>query len=107
MRLLNRFRKRTAIAPAAEQTPFRPHRPAGAWKPSPKKADRGDLAIGALGVALGLTCALFPWYIFLNQEKFGVREFVFQERDPARTPTAFADQQRLALKPFATGDVPK
>lgn len=34
---------------------------------------RGDIVIAALGAALGLTCALFPWYIFFNQEQFGVR----------------------------------
>lgn len=42
--------------------------------------DRSDLIIGALGVALAVTCAMFPWYIFFNQEKFGVREFVFDNK---------------------------
>jgi hypothetical protein len=32
---------------------------------------RDDLTIAALGICLGLICALFPWYIFFNQEKFG------------------------------------
>jgi hypothetical protein len=32
---------------------------------------RDDLSLAALGVTLGLTCALFPWYIFFNPEKFG------------------------------------
>ena len=107
MSLLSRFRKPRVDVQAAQDALFNRHRPAGAWKPSRKKADRGDLVVGALGVALGLTCALFPWYIFLNQEKFGVREFVFQERDGVDTPADFALQRNLAVKPFATGDVPK
>jgi hypothetical protein len=43
-----------------------PDRPAKAAAAS----RRGDLTVAALGVTLGLTCALFPWYIFLNPEKF-------------------------------------
>lgn len=43
-----------------------------------KKADRrGDFVIAALGVTLGLICALFPWYIFFNQEQFGVQAIKF------------------------------
>ena len=37
-----------------------------------------DVVIAALGIALGLTCAFFPWYIFFNQEKFGVRPMKFE-----------------------------
>ena len=43
-----------------------------------KKSDRrGDLVIAALGLTLGLICALFPWYIFFNQEQFGVQAIKF------------------------------
>jgi len=43
-----------------------------------KKADRrSDFVIAALGVTLGLICALFPWYIFFNQEQFGVQAIKF------------------------------
>ena len=43
-----------------------------------KKADRrSDFVIAALGVTLGLICALFPWYIFFNQEQFGVQAIRF------------------------------
>lgn len=54
--------------------PSEPKRPwFGCW-------DRSDLIIGALGVTLAVTCAMFPWYIFFNQEKFGVRAFVFDNK---------------------------
>jgi hypothetical protein len=43
-----------------------------------KKADRrSDFVIAALGITLGLICALFPWYIFFNQEQFGVQAIKF------------------------------
>lgn len=36
-----------------------------------RKADRrGDFVLAALGVTLGLICALFPWYIFFNEVHF-------------------------------------
>lgn len=39
---------------------------------------RTDLLIGAGGVVLGVTCALFPWYIFFNQEQFGPPKVRFE-----------------------------
>ncbi|TGS85383.1 hypothetical protein EN817_15055 [Mesorhizobium sp. M3A.F.Ca.ET.174.01.1.1] len=43
-----------------------------------KTADRrSDFVIAALGIALGLICALFPWYIFFNQDQFGVQAIKF------------------------------
>ncbi|TPK80083.1 hypothetical protein [Mesorhizobium sp. B2-4-17] len=43
-----------------------------------RKADRrSDFVIAALGITLGLICALFPWYIFFNQEQFGVQAIKF------------------------------
>jgi len=48
----------------------------------PRLADRSadrrsDVVIAALGITLGLICALFPWYIFFNQEQFGVQAMKF------------------------------
>src|SRR6266568_2947280 len=43
-----------------------------------KKDDRrSDFVVAALGITLGLICALFPWYIFFNQEQFGVQAIKF------------------------------
>lgn len=102
--------------------PFRRNKADGR-KPaaSGKPARRGDLVIAGLGVALGLGCALFPWYIFLNQEKFGVRALEFSGggqagrmpglslRGRADRPTnqAMEDDFSIgALDPFATGALP-
>ncbi|WP_167480704.1 hypothetical protein [Mesorhizobium waimense] len=38
---------------------------------------RSDFVVAALGITLGLICALFPWYIFFNQEQFGVQAIAF------------------------------
>ncbi|RVC94645.1 hypothetical protein EN739_16410, partial [Mesorhizobium sp. M2A.F.Ca.ET.017.03.2.1] len=48
----------------------------------PRLADRSadrrsDFVIAALGITLGLICALFPWYIFFNQDQFGVQAMKF------------------------------
>ena len=42
------------------------------------KSRRGDLTVAALGITLGLLCATFPWYIFLNPEKFGAEGTAFR-----------------------------
>lgn len=81
----------------------------------------GDRVIGGLGVTLGLACALFPWYIFMNPEKFQVRGYPFSGTpsaghpsgnstyQPARlgAPMDLPDSQTAAaLDMFPTGTVP-
>jgi hypothetical protein len=84
-----------------------------------KKADRrSDFVIAALGVTLGLICALFPWYIFFNQEQFGVQAIKFggtgtnsgregggvvAERS---APLTTRDVPNTSIDLFATGTVP-
>jgi hypothetical protein len=52
--------------------PRQPDTPKPAKKPLRKSIGRrSDVMIAGAGLALGLTCALFPWYIFLNPDKFG------------------------------------
>ena len=81
-------------------------RPAQKPKPKPKR-DRSDFIFGALGLVLGLTCALFPWYIFFNQEKFGVREFVFSGERGGAAPTELTYQPPRIGQPFAEAEVPR
>ncbi|TGQ71233.1 hypothetical protein EN829_002285 [Mesorhizobium sp. M00.F.Ca.ET.186.01.1.1] len=55
-----------------------PQPPRAQFPKTEKKADRrSDIVVAALGVTLGLICALFPWYIFFNQEQFGVQAIKF------------------------------
>ena len=44
-----------------------PHRP---QKNAPRTGDR---ILTATGIALAAASAIFPWYVFFNQEKFGIR----------------------------------
>jgi hypothetical protein len=44
-------------------------------KPGAKAERRSDLVVAALGVTLGLICALFPWYIFYNDVRFTTHGF--------------------------------
>ncbi len=88
-------------------------------KPSQR---RGDLMIAGLGVALGLTCALFPWYIFFNQEQFGIRAMEFggngdqqvsgitmlgPQPERVGAPMTLEEMPELELDLFATGTLPK
>ncbi|HRP78629.1 MAG TPA: hypothetical protein PL183_05930 [Aquamicrobium sp.] len=92
--------------PAAKPTPAKaaPVAP----KAKKKKMDRGDVTVATLGVVLAVTCAAFPWYIFFNQEKFGVREFVFSgERGSSWPAPGLAFVPQPVGKPFANAEVPK
>lgn len=45
-------------------------------------ADKTDRALISVGLILAAFAAFFPWYVFLNQEKFGVRPYsLSSERD--------------------------
>ncbi|HEY4193232.1 MAG TPA: hypothetical protein VGM46_11360 [Mesorhizobium sp.] len=44
-------------------------------KPAAKADRRSDLVVAALGITLGLICAMFPWYIFYNQVQFHTHGF--------------------------------
>lgn len=91
--------------PAPARAPMRPTVPVKAVR-NPDR--RSDLVIAGLGVGLGLFCALFPWYVFLNQEKFGVQALQFsgsgQGTRPARI--AFSSRYETVEAPFADEDLP-
>jgi hypothetical protein len=109
-------------AKAKERRPKWRSRPGpGAARPMPERPKRrlitGDMMIGGLGVALGLGCALFPWYVFLNQEQFGIRGLRLAGTEaayianPNYQPTRIGAPYKLqdrsdALDMFPTGTVP-
>jgi hypothetical protein len=74
---------------------------------APSRGRRGDLVIAGLGLALGLGCALFPWYIFFNQEKFGIRAMKFEGPGQHRTgPIYLGSQPDRVGAPMTVEDIP-
>ena len=97
-----------------------PERP-GPRPAAPPRSSKlsGDTIIGGVGVALGLVCALFPWYIFMNPEKFELKGYRFSG-NPQAAHSASANSRPVridaqadlpeasldALDMFPTGTVP-
>lgn len=72
-----------------------------------KKSDRrSDFVIAALGITLGLICALFPWYIFFNQEQFGVQKIAFGGRGANAGRVTGGSQAENAGAPATSNSVP-
>lgn len=68
---------------------------------------RSDLTIVALGITLGLLCAMFPWYVFFNQEKFGVRAMKFEGGGvPSTGPAPVGEQPQRIGAPMDVEDIP-
>ena len=69
---------------------------------SAKRRDRrSDLTIAALGITLGLICALFPWYIFFNPDEFGVRAIRFGGSGGGTEPIVLGAQPERVGAPVA------
>ena len=72
-----------------------------------RKADRrSDLVVAALGITLGLICALFPWYIFFNQEQFGVQAIRFGGSGTTTGRVAGSSEQENPGAPATAKSVP-
>ena len=71
-----------------------------------KKSRRSDFVMAACGVVLGLTCAMFPWYIFFNQEQFGVQGIRFGGRGH-NSGRIVVDPKPTGGTPVALQDLPK
>lgn len=66
-----------------------------------------DAIIAGLGIALGLVCAFFPWYVFFNQEKFGIRAVRFAGNSGTQiVPDNLTYQPSLVGEGFAIEDIP-
>lgn len=73
---------------------------------SPASRTSGDWKVAALGLTLALTCALFPWYIFFNQEQFGVRALEFSGQGTTGDAVAFSAQPQRIGAPISAEEVP-
>ncbi|MCX8569847.1 MULTISPECIES: hypothetical protein [Hyphomicrobiales] len=84
-------------------------RPPLTIEPRRKKRDhRSDFIIACLGIALGTTCALFPWYIFFNQDKFGIRAMKFSGKGDSEqsVPLAMGQQVERVGAPITPEEIP-
>jgi hypothetical protein len=66
----------------------------------------GDMLIAGAGLALAIGCALLPWYVFLNQEKFGIRALKFEGREGAIPAPRQAHQPGRIRQPISPEEVP-
>lgn len=73
-----------------------------------KKNDdrRSDIVFAALGITLGLICALFPWYIFFNQDQFGVQAIKFGGSGTNAGRVSGGSQMENSGRPLTANDVP-
>jgi hypothetical protein len=75
-------------------------------EPTAKSRDRrSDLTIAALGVTLGLICALFPWYIFFNPDEFGDRAMKFGGSGGGTEPIVLGAQPERVGAPVAVQEI--
>ncbi len=82
--------------------------PPRAQFPKVKKKDdrRSDIVFAALGITLGLICALFPWYIFFNQDQFGVQAMKFGGSGTNAGRVSGGSQMENTSQPLTANDVP-
>lgn len=83
-----------------EPVPFTAELPAG------QRDRRSDLTVAALGITLGLICALFPWYIFFNQDDFGVRAMKFEGSEAGSGPILLGMQPQRVGAAIEAAEIP-
>ncbi len=68
---------------------------------------RGDMVIAGAGLALAIGCALFPWYVFFNQDKFGLPAVRFEGSDGSiPMPASLSYRPDLLGRPISAAEVP-
>lgn len=75
-------------------------------KPALERRRRSDLIIAGLGIALGFGCAVFPWYIFFNQDKFGIRAMKFEGNADQKPPIMLGSDGERVGAPMSAEDIP-
>lgn len=89
--------------------PAKPRSPVARWlrkEPAGKGRGWGDMAIVACGLALAAGCALFPWYVFFNQEQFGIQAMNFAGNEAARAMPGDISPAELVRRELNPGDLP-
>jgi hypothetical protein len=84
-----------------------------------RRYTKGDLLLFASGIVLSAFCAFFPWYVFYNQDQFGIRAVTLGNIPPSgpaprgarpadRLDTASLAEENLEtdVDTFTTGTTP-
>lgn len=101
-RLLDQLVRENRLADEDDAADPPPQRAGLSAEQSAKRRDRRtDLTIAALGVTLGLICALFPWYIFFNPDEFGIRAMKFGGSGGGSEPIVLGAQPERIGAPVA------
>lgn len=85
---------------------FGAKQPKGSSEAAKEGTRRSDITIAGLGITLGFICALFPWYIFFNPEKFGPPAVKFEGGGQVTGPVASGPQPQRVGAPMNIEDVP-
>lgn len=64
------------------------------------------MLIAGAGLALAAACALFPWYVFVNQEKFGIRPLQFEGSGRGAMSSDLVYRPELIGRPITAAEVP-
>ena len=65
------------------------------------------MVIVGSGLALALGCALFPWYVFFNQDKFGVQAMNFSGSEAGSTmPSDLVYAPEIVRRELNPGEIP-
>ncbi|MDQ6433742.1 hypothetical protein RB623_06715 [Mesorhizobium sp. LHD-90] len=92
--------------PAARRSFSRLWRGRNSSSPLLARRRRSDLIVAGLGIALGFGCAVFPWYIFFNQDKFGIRALKFEGNPDQKPPVMLGSDGERIGAPMTAEDIP-
>lgn len=75
---------------------------------TPRSLGVSDMIVTTGGIALGVACALFPWYVFFNQDQFGVRAMKFSgDGEASRMPASLNGGPQRIARPITPGEIPR
>ena len=77
--------------------PVAPLNPAPAPRPATKRTDR---ILGGTGILIAAAAAMFPWYVFFNEEKFGIRIAGWEQLE--NLPADSAARRPFSSSPIST-----
>jgi hypothetical protein len=72
-------------------------------RPFHRESSRGEMTMKGSAALIAIAAALFPWYVFLNQEKFGVSTDGWEQ---LRNVRSFRHRDEVEVPPMAIARAP-